>query len=63
MIRRFVNLVREKHSNGKCSLRRLDVSKHLFYPSTAVAEANSGPGGDKKPWAIESLPELELPAP
>jgi hypothetical protein len=41
MIRRFVNLVAEDYTTGARSLHRLDVAKHLFYPSTARAEAAS----------------------
>ncbi|CAD6221694.1 unnamed protein product [Miscanthus lutarioriparius] len=37
--RRFVNLVAENCLSSVCSLHRLDVSQHLFYPSTAEAEA------------------------
>ncbi|KAF8732161.1 hypothetical protein HU200_016130 [Digitaria exilis] len=51
MNRRFVNLVLEDNSRMH-SLFRLDVAKHLFYPSTAQAEAanakqetNNGGGG------------------
>jgi len=54
MIRRFVNIVAEDYKRGLYSLHRLDVSKHLFYPSTAqAAQANTG-GGDE----IERLQEL-----
>jgi hypothetical protein len=57
MIRRFVNLVARKprSENGAYSPYRLDVAKHLFYPSTAKAEAanakgqSNGGGGDKLP--------------
>ena len=48
MIRRFVNLVAAKWaSHDRCvySLHRLDVAKHLFYPSTAEAEAANAKGG------------------
>ncbi|RLM73271.1 uncharacterized protein C2845_PM15G15320 [Panicum miliaceum] len=37
--RRFVNLLAENDLSSVYSLRRLDVSEHLFYPSTAEAEA------------------------
>ena len=50
MIRRFVNIVAEKHKNGVYSLHRLKVSKHLFYPST--------PQGGDDPPIIERLQEL-----
>jgi len=57
MIRRFVNIVAEDYKRGLYSLHRLDVSKHLFYPSTAqAAQANTG-GGDE----IERLQELPEP--
>lgn len=37
--RRFVNLVAENIKTGVFSVHRLNVSEHLFYPSTAEAEA------------------------
>lgn len=37
--RRFVNLVAKNILSSVGSLHRLDVSQHLFYPSTAEAEA------------------------
>ncbi|CAL5078575.1 unnamed protein product [Urochloa decumbens] len=37
--RRFVNLVVDNYVTGERSLHRLDAAKHLFYPSTAKAEA------------------------
>jgi hypothetical protein len=37
MIRRFVNIVAENYSSNMYSLHRLDVAKHLFYPSTTTA--------------------------
>ncbi|CAN6340964.1 unnamed protein product [Urochloa humidicola] len=37
--RRFVNMVAENLRSGVCSVHRLNVSEHLFYPSTAEAEA------------------------
>ncbi|CAL5091207.1 unnamed protein product [Urochloa decumbens] len=62
MIRRFVNLVEQNFPARSYSLHRLDVAKHLFYPSTADAEAanakeeeikkknnGSGSGGKPKP--------------
>ncbi|CAL5091210.1 unnamed protein product [Urochloa decumbens] len=57
MIRRFVNLVLADHDVRMHTLHRLDVAKHLFYPSTAAAEAanakanhnNNGAGGGDKP--------------
>ncbi|KAL6636881.1 hypothetical protein ACP70R_024453 [Stipagrostis hirtigluma subsp. patula] len=39
MKRRFLNLVTENLDTGLYSLRRLDLSSHLFYPSVAAAEA------------------------
>jgi hypothetical protein len=57
MIRRFMNIVAENYKTGLYSLHRLDVSKHLLYPSTAeAAQANTG-GGDE----IERLQELPAP--
>ncbi|KAF8732160.1 hypothetical protein HU200_016129 [Digitaria exilis] len=58
MNRRFVNLVLGDYDTRMHSLFRLDVAKHLFYPSTAQAEAanskqetnnGGGGGGDNKP--------------
>ncbi|CAN6292854.1 unnamed protein product [Urochloa humidicola] len=69
MIRRFVNIVAENYKSGMYSLHRLDVSKHLFYPSAAEAQAlsaapealaNIGAGGDVPPMT-ERLPELPAP--
>ena len=51
--RRFVNLVAECYLSNVCSLHRLDVSQHLFYPSTAEAEAAAKP----------EVFRLSLPAP
>jgi len=51
--RRFVNVVAESYLNNVCSLHRLDVSQHLFYPSTAEAEAAAKP----------EVFRLSLPAP
>ncbi|TVT97462.1 hypothetical protein EJB05_57283, partial [Eragrostis curvula] len=39
MSRRFLNLVMENLDTGLYSLRRLNLYQHLFYPSTALAEA------------------------
>ncbi|GJN10149.1 hypothetical protein PR202_ga28216 [Eleusine coracana subsp. coracana] len=52
MIRRYVNLVATNRKIIGCiySLHRLDVSKHLFYPSRVEAEAaneNASNGGGK----------------
>jgi hypothetical protein len=55
--RRFVNIVTETHKSGVCSVHRLDVSKHLFYPSTLHArEANTTDG-----VMVERLQELPEP--
>ncbi|KAG2595880.1 hypothetical protein PVAP13_5KG116874 [Panicum virgatum] len=56
MMRRFVNILAlaEKGSTGAYSLHRLDVAKHLFYPSTAEAVAAARP-------AIERLGQLPAP--
>ncbi|XP_062187889.1 uncharacterized protein LOC133891187 [Phragmites australis] len=69
MIRRFVNIVAENYKSSMYSLHGLDVSKHLFYPSTAEAEAaaakaaaskKNGNGGGRPPV----IPRLRrLPAP
>lgn len=73
MIRRCVHLVAANYGRCVYSLHRLDVAKHLFYPSTAEAEAakakeaedssNGGGGGKLKPprTRIERL--LRLPDP
>ncbi|WVZ91427.1 hypothetical protein U9M48_037597 [Paspalum notatum var. saurae] len=37
--RRFLNLVTEDRRTRVCSLRRINLATHLFYPSTAAAEA------------------------
>ncbi|OEL25695.1 hypothetical protein BAE44_0013286 [Dichanthelium oligosanthes] len=61
--RRFVNLVAENYKSGMYSLHRLDVSKHLFYPSTAEAVAAGaavGNGGGRSP-AIPRLQRLPPP--
>ncbi|KAJ1296198.1 hypothetical protein BS78_01G281300 [Paspalum vaginatum] len=41
--RRFVNLVAEHRTSAMCSVHRLNVAEHLFYPSTAEAEAVAKP--------------------
>ncbi|KAF8713448.1 hypothetical protein HU200_028227 [Digitaria exilis] len=71
MNRRFVNLVLENYTTNMYALHRLDVSKHLFYPSTAEAEEahakndketnNGGGGGKPKPLRIERLRRLPPP--
>ncbi|CAN6209447.1 unnamed protein product [Urochloa humidicola] len=66
--RRFVNLVADDYSTGVRSLHRLDVAKHLFYPSTAKAEAahakeeDNNNGSNPKPPRIGSLRRLPLPS-
>ncbi|CAN6181414.1 unnamed protein product [Urochloa humidicola] len=65
--RRFVNLVAYNYSTGERSLHRLDATKHLFYPSTAKAEAalakeEDGNGGNPKPPKIGSLRRLPPPS-
>ncbi|CAL5078582.1 unnamed protein product [Urochloa decumbens] len=72
--RRFVNLVAEDYSTGARSLHRLDAAKHIFYPSTARAEAahakeedNSNGAAVPKPTSIRRLrplppPSLRFPA-
>jgi hypothetical protein len=59
IIRWFVNIMAEKYKNSVYSLHRLEVSKHLFYPSTPQEQANTGGGGD--PPIIERLQELPAP--
>ncbi|TVU15362.1 hypothetical protein EJB05_38880, partial [Eragrostis curvula] len=65
MIRRFVNVVAKNFKSGMYSLHRLDVSKHLFYPSVAEAEAAALETELKRKssgWAPQ-IPTLEcLPA-
>ncbi|KAG2655852.1 hypothetical protein PVAP13_1KG058177, partial [Panicum virgatum] len=65
-IRRFVNVVAENIKSALHSLHRLDVSKHLFYPSAAEAEAEAEAAAALKRkssgWAPQ-IPTLEcLPA-
>ncbi|KAK3124246.1 hypothetical protein QOZ80_7BG0583810 [Eleusine coracana subsp. coracana] len=72
--RRFVNMVGESCNPGLYSLHRLDVAKHLFYPSRSQAQlvpplvpgATPPPGspsgggtGDEKPMQITRMP-LEM---
>ncbi|CAL5078591.1 unnamed protein product [Urochloa decumbens] len=63
--RRFVNLVVDNYSTGERSLHRLDAAKHLFYPSTAAAEAAHGAtqdnNGVRTPPEIGNLPRLPPP--
>lgn len=74
MNRRFVNLVVANYRSKMHALHRVDASKHLFYPSTAEAEAaharekenNNGGGGGgggktKAPLRIERLRRLPAP--
>ncbi|CAL5078594.1 unnamed protein product [Urochloa decumbens] len=72
MIRRYVNLVLRDYGRRTHSLHRLDVAKHLFYPSTSDAEAanakensnNNGGGGDKpKPLPRVLRRRRRLPEP
>ncbi|CAL5078574.1 unnamed protein product [Urochloa decumbens] len=58
MNRRLVNLVVAHYSSRIYSLHRLDVSKHLFYPSTAEAQAANN--GRKQTRRVKLRP---LPAP
>jgi hypothetical protein len=51
--RRFVNIVAENYESATCSLHRLNVSEHLFYPSTAAAK----PAGAAAISTLESLAE------
>ncbi|CAN6170614.1 unnamed protein product [Urochloa humidicola] len=59
MMRRLVNMVVERGCSGMYTLHRLDVSKHLFYPSRAAAEAASKTSGGK---VVSILPWLPAPA-
>ncbi|CAL5082747.1 unnamed protein product [Urochloa decumbens] len=60
--RRFVNIVAENYKNGMYSLHRLDVSKHLFYPSAAEADAAASmKNGAAGPAAIPRLERLPPP--
>ncbi|KAL6646974.1 hypothetical protein ACP70R_014411 [Stipagrostis hirtigluma subsp. patula] len=71
MIRRFVNVVAQNYESSMYSLHRLDVAKHLFYPSTADAEAaatasenaNDGRVGGRKPKPRMFDRLRRLPAP
>nr|CAB3455509.1 unnamed protein product [Digitaria exilis] len=56
MVRRFVNIIAERQSTGMYTLHRLDVSKHLFFPSSAAAAAEAAPN------KISILPWLPAPA-
>ncbi|CAO1939962.1 unnamed protein product [Urochloa humidicola] len=58
MMRRLVNMVVERGCSGMYTLHRLDVSKHLFYPSSAAAEAASKTSGGK---VVSILPWLPAP--
>lgn len=61
-MRRFVNIVAENYKSGTCSLHRLDVSKHLFYPSAAEADDAAAARSRKNDGAV--MPTLErLPPP
>jgi len=63
MIRRFVNVVAENIKSGMHSLHRLDVSKHLFYPSAAEAKAAAAALKRKSSGWAPQIPILEcLPA-
>ncbi|KAF8780558.1 hypothetical protein HU200_001404 [Digitaria exilis] len=70
MNRRFVNLVLADYDTRIHSLFRLDVAKHLFYPSTAQAEAanakqqetnNNGGGGGGGDNKSPKPPRLKWP--
>ncbi|TVU41685.1 hypothetical protein EJB05_15228 [Eragrostis curvula] len=64
MNRRFVNLVVANNKSRMYSLHRLDVAKHLFYPSTAEAEVANENGNNNggKPQRIEKLRRLPSPS-
>ncbi|CAL5091983.1 unnamed protein product [Urochloa decumbens] len=58
MIRRLVNIVAERGCSGMYTLHRLDVSKHLFYPSSrAATEAAKNKTNGK----VSILPWLPAP--
>ncbi|CAN6205111.1 unnamed protein product [Urochloa humidicola] len=60
--RRFVNIVAENYKSGMYSLHRLDVWKHLFYPS--AAEADAAAASKKVGAGPADIPILErLPPP
>ncbi|CAN6167923.1 unnamed protein product [Urochloa humidicola] len=62
--RRFVNIVAENYKSGMYSLHRLDVSKHLFYPSAAEADAAAAAASKKNGAGPAAIPRLEqLPPP
>ncbi|TVU41696.1 hypothetical protein EJB05_15239, partial [Eragrostis curvula] len=61
MIRQYVNLVAANRCTRTYSLHRLNVAKHLFYPSTAEAEAattEENSNGSGKPSRIGRLRRL-----
>ncbi|TVU41701.1 hypothetical protein EJB05_15244, partial [Eragrostis curvula] len=58
MIRRFVNLVTENCNSYTYSLHRLDVAKHLFYASTAEAQAANAAHEDNQRVRIAALQRL-----
>ncbi|KAL6880335.1 hypothetical protein ACP4OV_011900 [Aristida adscensionis] len=68
--RRFVNIVANSRGSGSSriySLHRLDVSKYLFYPSTAEARAAAAAAARTKKHEgygplLPMLPELPAPA-
>ncbi|CAO2185683.1 unnamed protein product [Urochloa humidicola] len=63
MMRQFVNIVAERGSSGMYTLHRLDVSKHLFYPSrAAAAEAAANKTNGKVsilPWLPAAVMRFE----
>ncbi|CAN6205112.1 unnamed protein product [Urochloa humidicola] len=60
--RRFVNIAVENYKSGMYSLHRLDVSKHLFYPSAAEADAAAAAAASGAvPAAIPRLERLPPP--
>ena len=62
MIRRFVNVVAKNIKSGMHSLHRLDVSKHLFYPSAAEAEAAAAAAAAMKRKTSGWAPQIPVSA-
>ncbi|CAL5077290.1 unnamed protein product [Urochloa decumbens] len=60
-IRRLVNIVAERGCSGMYTLHRLDVAKHLFYPSRAAAEAANKTNGKVSilPWLPATVMRFE----
>ncbi|CAN6198829.1 unnamed protein product [Urochloa humidicola] len=62
LTRQFVNIVAENYKSSMYTLHRLDVSKHLFYP--LAAEADAAAASKKNGAGPAVIPRLErLPPP